>query len=117
MKYKDYSAVIDYDEENRMLHGRVIGIKDVINFYGHTPEELETEFKKSIHDYLAFCKAQKKKPEKGYPGEFLLRTTPDKHRLIEEARYKAGYKSLNKWAESVLVDHAKQLVGDETVIV
>ena len=64
MKYKEYSAVIDYDEEQRMLHGRVIGIKDVINFYGATPEALEAEFKNSINDYIAFCKDQKKKPEK-----------------------------------------------------
>jgi len=116
MKYKDYSAVIDYDEENRILHGRVIGIKDIINFYGTTPKELEKEFKNSINDYLAFCKEQNKKPEKTYPGEFLLRTTPDNLRLIDEARYRAGFKSINKWAESVLVEKAKQFKGNETII-
>jgi len=116
MKYKEYSAVIDYDEESLMLHGRVIGIKDVINFYGRTPEELEKEYKNSINEYLAFCKEQKKKPEKSYPGEFLLRTTPENLRLIDAARYRAGYKSINKWAESVLVENAKQLADTETVI-
>jgi len=116
MKYKEYSAVIDYDEEQRMLHGRVIGIKDVINFYGTTPEELEKEFKNSINDYLEFCKEQKKKPEKTYPGEFLLRTTPENLRLFDEARYKTDYKSINKWAESVLVENAKRFASSETII-
>ena len=116
MKYKDYSAIIDYDEERRMLHGRVIGIKDVINFYGSTPDELEAEFKQSVDDYLAFCKAEKKKPEKTYPCEFLLRTTPDNLRLIDEARYKAGFKSINKWAEAVLIKTAKQYSSSEIVI-
>jgi len=55
MKYKEYSAVIDDNGESCMAHGRVTGIKDVINFYGRTLEELEAEFKNSIHDYLAFC--------------------------------------------------------------
>jgi len=117
MKHRNYSAVIDYDEENRILHGRVIGIKDVINFYGNTPEELEAEFKNSIRDYLAFCKEQKKKPEKAYSGEFLLRTTPEYPRLIEEARYRTGFKSINKWAESVLVENAKRFVEGNTVII
>ena len=59
MKYKEYSAVIDYDEEQRMFHGRVIGIKDVVNFYGHTRKELEKEFKNSINDYLEFKSSQR----------------------------------------------------------
>jgi len=54
MTYKEYVAVIEYDEESRLYHGRVTGIKDVVNFYGRTTEDLEREFRVSVDEYLAF---------------------------------------------------------------
>ncbi len=115
MRYKEYSAVINYDEEQRLLHGRVIGIKDVVNFYGKTPDELEAEFKNSVEEYLAFCKEHHKKPDKPYSGEFLIRTTPERQRAISAAASKAG-KSVNKWAEKVLLKEALKDVGSEKVL-
>ena len=40
MCYKDYWAVIELDDSADQFHGRVIGINDVVDFYGSTPEEL-----------------------------------------------------------------------------
>ncbi len=40
LKYKDYYARIAFDPSADSFHGRVIGIRDVIDFYGRTPEEL-----------------------------------------------------------------------------
>lgn len=115
MRYKGYSAVIEYDETGRIFHGRVIGLKDVINFYGSTPDELEQEFKNSVDDYLEFCKEQNKKPEKTYSGQFIIRTTRKNHQLIDRAAHKAG-QSINKWVENVLLEKAKEYENDERIL-
>lgn len=52
MQYKDYIAEIAYDDEAKIFHGEVIGLKDIITFQGKSIEELEESFKASIEDYL-----------------------------------------------------------------
>ena len=55
MKYKGYIGQVTYDDEAKLFHGEVIDLKDVITFQGTTVKELETAFKDSIDDYLAWC--------------------------------------------------------------
>ena len=55
MSYKDYQAVLKYDDEAEVFHGEVVDTRDVIFFEGASVEELNREFQFSIDDYLAFC--------------------------------------------------------------
>lgn len=67
MKYKGYHGhVITYDEEVKLFHGEVEGLRDVISFQGTSVEELEQAFKDSIDEYLDFCKELKRAPEKPF---------------------------------------------------
>lgn len=79
MKYKTYIGRVEYDDEAKIFHGEVIGLKDIITFQGTSVEELEQSFKDSIDDYLAFCKERGEKPEKPFSGTFNLRVPPDLH--------------------------------------
>lgn len=54
MKYKGYEGQAVYDEQAKLFHGDVIGLKDVITFQGTSVEELEQAFKDSIDDYLSW---------------------------------------------------------------
>lgn len=63
MKYKGYVGHAEYDDEARIFHGEIVGIKDIITFQGKSVDELEQAFKDSIDDYLAWCKKEEKKPE------------------------------------------------------
>ncbi len=63
MKYKEYKAVIEYDEDDRLFFGRVINIKDIIVFDGLSVDELEQAFQSVIEQYLADCQAANKSPE------------------------------------------------------
>jgi predicted HicB family RNase H-like nuclease len=67
MKYKEYEAIIEYDEKDRLFFGRVINIKDIIVFDGLSVDELEQSFQDVIDEYLADCQALKKPPEKPFP--------------------------------------------------
>lgn len=86
MKYKGYFGEVTYDDEARIFHGEVIGLKDVITFQGTTVQELEAAFKDSIDDYLAWCKQRGEAPEKSFSGNLRIRLNPDLHaQLAQEA--------------------------------
>ncbi len=56
MKYKGYNGQVTYDEEAKLFHGEVVGLRDVITFQGTSVVELEQAFKDSVDEYLDFCK-------------------------------------------------------------
>lgn len=79
MRYKDYRAIISYDEEDRMFVGEVFGISDSLNFHGRSIDELEEAFHDSVENYLELCRKIGKNPQKEYSGTFNVRTTPALH--------------------------------------
>jgi predicted HicB family RNase H-like nuclease len=62
MIYKGYEPVIEYDEEDQILVGRVINTKDIIVFDGLSVDEIEQSFQQVIDEYLADCKQLNKTP-------------------------------------------------------
>ena len=79
MKYKGYFGEVSFDNEAKIFHGEVVGLKDVITFQGKTVDEIEQSFKDSIDDYLNWCEERGEQPEKTYSGNIHLRMTPDLH--------------------------------------
>jgi predicted HicB family RNase H-like nuclease len=79
MKYKNYYGKVDYDDEAKIFHGELVGIRAVITFQGTTVEELEEAFKDSIDDYLEWCKKRRKQPEKPFSGKLNLRMKQELH--------------------------------------
>lgn len=63
MKYKGYTAIIEYDEEDRLFIGRVINTQDIILFDGLSVKELEESFQSVIDEYLADCQVLNKTPD------------------------------------------------------
>lgn len=86
MKYKGYAGIVAYDDDAKIFHGEVIGLRDVITFQGTTVRDLEKAFKDSINDYLDWCAERGEAPEKTYSGNIRLRMQPDLHaQLVVEA--------------------------------
>ena len=56
--------------------------QEIKNFKATTVDEIESAFKGSIDDYLAWCKEDGVSPEKPYSGKFNLRISPDLHREV-----------------------------------
>lgn len=62
--YKDYVGYAEFDEEEEIFSGRVINIsRDVVTFWGETPEEAYQEFVTSVDGYLEFCEEENRQPE------------------------------------------------------
>ena len=66
MKYKGYIGRVEYDDDAKIFHGEVVGLRDVITFQGTTVAEIEKAFKDSVD-------------EKAFSGTFNLRIPPDLH--------------------------------------
>lgn len=96
MKYKGYHGQVTYDEEAKLFHGEIVGLRDVITFQGTSVDELEQAFKDSVDEYLDFCTELGRAPEKPFSGKLILRLPPEIH---EKAAYQAQCNgvSLNSW--------------------
>lgn len=101
MKYKGYTAHVEYDDEAKIFHGEVLGIKDVVTFQGTTVIEIEQAFKDSVEDYLAFCKKRGELPDRPFSGKFNLRIPPDLHAKLSIAAQLHG-ESLNNYITKML---------------
>jgi predicted HicB family RNase H-like nuclease len=110
MRYRGYTGIIDFDEDSRIFHGEVIGLKDVITFQGKSVDELEKAMSDSIDFYLEWCEERGKEPEKPFSGKFMVRTSPDVHSRAAVAAAKMGM-SLNKFVEKAIEDETRQITG------
>ena len=96
LKYKGYTGNVNFDAEDKIFHGRVLGITDVIGFEGESVSELEKDFCEAIDDYLETCQEIGKAPEKPFSGRFVLRVPSELHCAIA-LEAKRQNKSINKW--------------------
>ena len=110
MNYKGYIGKVEYDDENRVFAGSVVNIKSVITFQGSTVDEIETEFRASVDDYLEWCKEDGAEPEKPYSGKFNVRFTPELHRQAVAGAKILGI-SLNSFVEKSVRDELSAMNG------
>ena len=79
ISYKGYSAAVEFDGEDGILVGRVLGIRDIIDCAGESVAELESDFHAAIESYLKACRETGKKPEKPCSGKMLLHMPAEVH--------------------------------------
>jgi len=102
LEYKGYRGRVEFDEEAGLLHGEVLGLRDVVTFEGESVEELEKAFRDSVDDYLEFCAELDREPDRPFSGKFQLRISPELHRDVWLQSQREG-KSLNQWVTDKLV--------------
>ena len=68
--YKDYYTRIEFSAPDKILYGRLLGIKDFVNFMSETTEGIIKEFHSAVDDYIEFCRENGKVPEKPVLPEF-----------------------------------------------
>lgn len=61
----------------RPVHGRVIGMRDVLSFHGTSVAELTQAFHDTVDEYLAWCAEQDVRPEKSWQGKLTFRPSED----------------------------------------
>lgn len=107
--YKGYTGIVEFNEQARIFHGEVVGLRDVITFQGTSVEELEKDMAEAIDFYLDWCEERGKEPEKPFSGKFTVRTSPYLHSRAAVAAARVGV-SLNKYVEKAIEDETRQVL-------
>jgi predicted HicB family RNase H-like nuclease len=80
LTHEGYDGSVEYSAEDRILHGRILGIRDMVTFEGTDIASLERNFAAAVNEYLSFCKEQGKEPAQPFSGTFNVRTGVELHR-------------------------------------
>lgn len=103
LEYKGYFTKIEYSAEDMVLHGKIEGIRDLVNFECSDPTRVMQEFQSAVDDYLELCKDLGVSPDKAYSGTFNVRINPDIHRTAAMTAEKRGL-SLNQLVSQAIED-------------
>lgn len=101
MKYRGYTARVEFDDRDNIFVGRVLGIQAIIGFHGETVSQLTEDFHNAIDSYLTDCAKTGRSPQKPASGKLMLRIPPEVHRAALTASKASGV-SLNQWAAEVI---------------
>ena len=103
MKYRGYTARIDFDPQVNVFTGRVLGMSESITFHGASVEELRADFEFAVDHYIAECERAGIKPEKPASGKLLLRLPADVHAAAIVTAAAEG-RSLNQWLADIVAN-------------
>lgn len=80
LSYKGYDGSAEFSAEDKVFHGRLTGIRALVNYEADTAVGLELAFQEAVDDYLETCEQSGRKPETPYRGMFNVRTSRELHR-------------------------------------
>ncbi len=101
LTYKGFIGTVHFSAEDKVFHGKIEGIDDLVTFEGHSVEELIKAFHNEVDDYIALCKEMGKEPIRSYKGSFNVRISPEMHRKAVEKATKKGL-SLNQFVQTAI---------------
>ena len=101
INYKGYAAKIEFDPEDNILFGNIIGIRDTVGFHGESVSEVKDAFYEAVDFYLESCEKAGREPNRPFSGKFMVRVDSSLHGKVAAAAVNAG-KSLNKWVAETL---------------
>ncbi|MCE7911447.1 MAG: type II toxin-antitoxin system HicB family antitoxin [Candidatus Brocadia sp. AMX3] len=109
LTYKGFVGTVHFSAKDKVFHGKIEGIDDLVTFEGHSVEELIRAFHEEVDDYRKLCKEMGKEVMRSYKGSFNVRIPPEMHRRVVETAIKKGL-SLNQLIQKAI---EKELVRNE----
>jgi predicted HicB family RNase H-like nuclease len=52
MRYKGFTARIEYSDEDQCFIGHIAAIRDIVGFHGELLPEMQAAFEEAVDDYL-----------------------------------------------------------------
>ena len=62
IKFRGYTALIDYDAHDHIFVGRVLGMSEQLVFHGASVDELHADFEFAVGHYISECKKEGRRP-------------------------------------------------------
>ena len=101
LEYKGYNGTVEYSDADRILYGKVVGVKGYMSYIGDSLESLRKDFEEMIDDYLEECAEDGVEPQKPYKDSFNVQVSPELYRTL--ALYSASHgQTLNSTVEEAL---------------
>src|SRR5260370_38872182 len=107
LRYKGFLGTVEFSEEDDVLFGRVIGIKDHISYEGATIKDLKKDFKEAVDYQIDYCKRNNLPIYKSLTGNFNVRINPELHQKIARASSEKGI-SLNKYVQEAIQSYVQE---------
>ena len=82
IEYNDYIGSVEFSSEDKCFFGKIEMIDDLITFEATNVDELETNFKNAVDEYILTCKELNREPQKAFKGVFNVRVQPELHKKI-----------------------------------
>ncbi len=101
LSYKGFIGSVHFNAEDKVFHGKIEGVDDLVTFEGKSVDALIKAFHEEVDDYIELCKEQGKEPLRSYKGSFNVRVSPDIHRRAVETATKKGL-SLNQLVQKAI---------------
>jgi predicted HicB family RNase H-like nuclease len=96
LPYKGYTATVEFDSDEMVLHGRLTNIQDVVTFHAESVAQLPAAFEEAVDDYLELCRERGEEPDRPYSGRFVVRLDPQLHRRLAADAERRRI-SINTW--------------------
>ena len=114
--YKGYTGTIEFDEDDCVFHGRIVGIRGIVNYEAQNANDLVQAFRDSVDDYLEDYAERGEIPDKPFSGNLSLRMAPELHKSVFDAAG-ARSKSVNQWITDTLAEAARRDVESGQTVV
>ncbi|MDF3076720.1 MAG: type toxin-antitoxin system HicB family antitoxin [Sphingobacteriaceae bacterium] len=101
LKYDGFVGSVKYNSDDKVFHGKIEFITDLVTFEGQTVAELEAAFTEAVEDYKELCSAVSKDPKKSFSGVFNVRLKPELHQKAALLSIEKGV-SLNQLVNEAL---------------
>jgi predicted HicB family RNase H-like nuclease len=101
LTYKNFIGSVQFSAEDKVFHGKIEGISDLVTFEGQRVAELIKAFHEAVNDYIELCKEAGKEPERPFKGSFNVRIPSDLHRKAARKATLMGM-SLNQLVQKAL---------------
>ncbi len=80
--YNGYIGSLEFDSNDKILHGKILFIRDIITYEAENASDIESAFHEAVDEYLEDCKFLGVDPDKSLSGTFNVRISPDLHKEI-----------------------------------
>jgi predicted HicB family RNase H-like nuclease len=107
LRHQDFVGTVQYNANDKLFHGKIAFITDLVTFEGSSVTELEAAFVEAVEDYIELCEQIGKKPEKSFAGSFNIRMKPELHRQAALASLEKGV-SLNQLVIDAVSRYVRQ---------
>lgn len=82
LSYKGYKGSVEYDLDEDFLYGKILFIRDLVNYEAEDVKGIKAAFEAAVDEYLEDCKALGFEPNVSLSGTFNVRIGPELHEYV-----------------------------------